>query len=287
LIPLFDALAPIVLRWLNAHIEDDVKIDDFLPILQFPSNLLHIEHGVTTFGKAFLASFEITKEGLCYVDEIHLGSEINLGNLCTIMPGARLSPKIIVGSLTLVTRRTVCDEFNGVLLGIPARQMPFLVAKNTSVVNGIPASDSSSFHSLLLNCLNFFICKCLFITLYSSLPFVAAPFIHASLYCAVSYCFDSFRKKRTLLTFSEVINLPQRFLLTLKSDFHVFVGPYLSGTQFLVFLFRALGAQIGSDVILPDIMCLSDPHLLTIGDHVRLNMGAYIVVRHDSVTLFV
>ncbi|CAF1567508.1 unnamed protein product, partial [Rotaria sordida] len=37
-----------------------------------------------------------------------------------------------------------------------------------------------------------------------------------------------------------------------------------------------LGAQIGSDVILSDIRCLTDPHLVNIGDHVRLNMGASV-----------
>ena len=69
----------------------------------------------------------------------------------------------------------------------------------------------------------------------------------------------------------------------MSHDFLVYVGPYLSGTQFLIFLFRVMGARIGYDVILPHIGCLTDPHLVTIGDHVRLNMGAYIQVRYGSI----
>ncbi len=52
----------------------------------------------------------------------------------------------------------------------------------------------------------------------------------------------------------------------------------------LAFLFRVLGARIGSDVIISDIICLTDPHLASIGDHVRLHKNAYIQVRYISVT---
>ena len=44
-----------------------------------------------------------------------------------------------------------------------------------------------------------------------------------------------------------------------------------------------MGARIGCGVILSNINCLTDPHLVTIGDHVRLNMGVHIQVRYDSV----
>ena len=62
------------------------------------------------------------------------------------------------------------------------------------------------------------------------------------------------------------------------SDFDRFVTSFLAGTQFLIFLWRALGARIGSDVIFSDINCLSDPQLVTIGDHVRISMGAFVQV---------
>ncbi|CAF1461134.1 unnamed protein product [Rotaria sordida] len=177
-LPSYDAISSYILRWLGAHIEGNVKFAEFQQILRFPSNLLNIEGNVTTFGGANLASFKMTKQGLCFLDEIHLGSNANLGNWCTIMPATRLPPKVIVGSLTLITQKTFSAEGNCVLLGIPARDMPFVMPDDTSI--------------------------------------------------------------------------------------------------FLVFLFRILGAQIASDVILPDIRCLTDPHLVNIGDHVRLNRNAVV-----------
>jgi acetyltransferase-like isoleucine patch superfamily enzyme len=64
------------------------------------------------------------------------------------------------------------------------------------------------------------------------------------------------------------------------TNFSEFVGPYMSGTQYLVFFLRTLGAQIGCDVILSDYYYIVEPHLTTIGDHVRLNRGALVQVRY-------
>ncbi|CAF4056790.1 unnamed protein product, partial [Rotaria sp. Silwood1] len=129
----YDVLLSLILRWLGAHVEDDVKFAEFQQILRFPSNLLNIERGVTTFGEANLAPLKLTKEGLCCLDEIHLGSHTNLGNWCTIMPATRLPPKVIVGSLTLITRKTASTENNCILLGIPAHQIPFVTSDDTSI----------------------------------------------------------------------------------------------------------------------------------------------------------
>jgi hypothetical protein len=116
--------------------------------------------------------------------------------------------------------------------------------------------------------------------MYYSMPIIVAPFMHASLYCAVYHYSYWHMKERTQIPYSKVITHTQRLLRMAMNDFYVFVAPYLSGTQVLVYLFRVLGAQIGCDVILPNIRCLTDPHLVTIGDHVRLNTCAYIQVRH-------
>ena len=155
-IPSYDVLASDILRWLGACVEDDVKFAEFPQILRFPSNLLNIKRGVTTFGGAYLIPFEMTKVGICYFDEIHLGSNTNLGNGCVLMPGTRLPPKTIVGSLTLITQSTVSGSINGVLLGIPAREMPFVMPDNTSVVDDLSSSNSRPIYTLLLICLNFF-----------------------------------------------------------------------------------------------------------------------------------
>ncbi|CAF4135124.1 unnamed protein product [Rotaria sp. Silwood2] len=255
---------------------DGVKIAEFQNILCFPSNLLNIERGVTTFGRVNLAPFEMTKEGLCYLNEIHLGSYVNLTNGCTIMPATRLSSKIIVGSQTLVTEKTISTQSNCVLLGIPAREMPFIVPEDIYFVNDSSYSNYIAIYTLLFTCFSLFISKCLFITLYLSLPIVAALFIHAMLFCAIYHYSILSTKRRSHFTYSEVITRQQHFLYTLMNEFSAFVGPYLSGTQCLVFLFRILGAQIGSDVSLPDVGCLTDPHLVKIGDHVRLNRNAII-----------
>ncbi|CAF4417678.1 unnamed protein product, partial [Rotaria sp. Silwood2] len=90
-LPRYEEFSVAVLRWLGAHVDDDVKIAHIIPILRYPSNLLRIEHGVSTFGYVMLAPFEITNEGDCSLDYISLGSGTNLANRCTLMPGTRLS----------------------------------------------------------------------------------------------------------------------------------------------------------------------------------------------------
>ena len=279
----YAVFASIILRWLGAYIEDDVIFSEFQPILHFPSNLLNVERSVTIFGYVKLAPFQLTKEGLCCIDKIYISSGTNLGNLCTLMPGTRLPPSIIVGTLTLVTRETVSCDRNGVLLGIPARQMPFLMSGNTSIVNDVSSPNVQSFQTLILDCLYFFISKYLLITLYFSLPVPVVPFIHAILVCVTYHYSNSVSKNRKHLTFSETQSHTRKFSRTFMADFVIFVAPYLSGTQLLVYFVRAMGARIGYDVILPSISCIADPYLTTIGDHVRLNIGAYIQVGHDSV----
>jgi acetyltransferase-like isoleucine patch superfamily enzyme len=270
----------IIFRWLGAHIADDVKLAEIEQILRFPSNLLNIEHGLTTFSGATLASFEMTKEGLCYLDEIHLDAGINLGNWCTIMPGTRIPSEIIVGSLTLVKQTTASDHINSVLLGIPAYEMPFAMSDHSSITNDMASASSLSIRNWLLTCLSFFISKCFLITVYSSLPLAIALFIHLICACALHRYSILAERRSSHFQFSEVVTHLQHFLHVLISDFFVFLSPYLSGTQFLVFLFRVFGAQIGSDVIISDDSCVVDPQLVSIGDHVRLYRNAYIQVRH-------
>jgi hypothetical protein len=139
-------------------------------------------------------------------------------------------------------------------------------------------------HSALLYAqsflVSFFINKCFLISVYSSFSLVIALFISLIVVCVLHHYSISTRKKNSLFQFSEVITPFRGFLRILISDFYVSLGSYLSGTQFLVFLFRALDAQIGSDVIISDISCLIDPHLVSISDHVRLHRNAYIQVKH-------
>jgi hypothetical protein len=172
-----------------------------------------------------------------------------------------------------------CDD-NIVLLGIPAREMPFVMPDNSLLENDLSVSKDPSVYPLLLTCFSFFMGKCLFIALYSSFSIITAMFIHAILGCAVDRYSMSLLKKRAHFTYPETTKHMYQFFADLIKDVRVFVESYLSGAQFLIFYFRALGAQIGCDVILTDRQCLADHHLLTIGDHVRLSTGASIQVSH-------
>ena len=278
-VPPFDVFASIILRWLGARIDDDVKFAQFEQILPFPSNLLHIERGVTTFGSVKLAPFHMTRETLCYVDKIHLDSEVNLGNNCIILPGTRLLSGQIVGCLTLVTRESNSDDpRNNILLGIPARPMSFAISDNTSLVDDSLSSNCQSIQTWLFVCLAFFISKYLLIIIYLSVPLIIAFVIHVLFFCIVHHYSISFMETRSQFRFSEVVSQSQNVLQALLSDFDDFIGWYLSGTQYLVFLYRFLGAQIGSDVIIGRSNCLGDPEFVSIGDHVRLDAYSYIQV---------
>ncbi|CAF1486176.1 unnamed protein product [Rotaria sp. Silwood1] len=148
----YDVLLSVILRWLGAHVEDDVKFAEFQQILRFPSNLLNIERGATTFGEANLAPMKLTKEGLCSLDEIHLGSHTNLGNRCIIMPAIRLPPKVIVGSLTLVTRKTASTENNCILL-VRSEEFDYvIIATGHFSTPNIPYVDGiETFHGRILH----------------------------------------------------------------------------------------------------------------------------------------
>ena len=267
-----------ILRWLNVHVQDDVYIRDFQLVLRFPSNLLELGRGVSTHGNVMFASFAMSDEGQCYIDEICLGSDTELGNFCLILPGTRLPSKTYVGVLSRVTSENNCSETDVILLGIPSRKMPFTMPPNISIKNDRSSSNPSSFHSLVFICLNCLINKFLVIILYSSLSVTTALVTHTIAFCGL-YRLSLFSHTNHIRsTFVEPIARVQELFDSLNADFFTFIGPLLTGTQYLVFLFRALGAQIGRDVILPDIGCLSQPHLVTIGDHVRLNMRAWIQV---------
>ncbi|CAF3842764.1 unnamed protein product, partial [Adineta steineri] len=120
----YDYLYPFILRWLGAQVEDDVKLAKIDIFLSYPTNLLKLETGVTSFGDVLISPTEITLSGDHRVDWIILGSHTNLGNDCTIMPGSCLASQIIVGTLTRTTRETTSNN-GDVLIGVPARAMPF------------------------------------------------------------------------------------------------------------------------------------------------------------------
>ena len=280
MLTLFNGISSFLVRWLGAHIEEDVKLGELRELLHFPSNLLKLERGVITFSAVMLAPFEITAEGNCCVDEIYLGSNTNLGNACTIMPGTRLEPDSLIGTVTLVTRQTRGASAGAVLLGIPAQQMPFATLDNTAGTEDQSTADSSFLVEFLWTCSLFFTSKSLFFSFYCLLPTFIAPLMQTFFFYAIHRHSNLHQRTAGSFPYAEIITSAQQLYDTIMADFIVVLGPFLSRTQYLNLIFRALGAKIGHDVILSDITCLTDPQLVTIDDHVRLNMGASIQVTH-------
>ncbi|CAF1495517.1 unnamed protein product, partial [Rotaria sordida] len=64
--------------------------------------------------------------------------------------------------------------------------------------------------------------------------------------------------------------------MSLIHYYEKWIGPFLDGTQWVVVALRRFGAQIDDDVIIEDMSCLDDVHLITIGRHVRLSSTAQI-----------
>ncbi|CAF1420302.1 unnamed protein product [Adineta ricciae] len=275
-IPKYSIFSVYILRWLGGHIEDDVKLAEFHTFLYFPSNLFTARRGATTFNKVMIAPFEMAHEHDCCIDSIHVGSDTNLGNGCTLIPGAHLASNITVGNFTLVTRKTDGLASNIILLGIPGQQMPFHRAQQIPIDHKSLLRDSSLIYHLIQTSVFFLIGKFVFVSIYVLLPITVAPLVHAVFFCAV-YRYSAFvERTSTTFTFSDVMTTTQYFLSAFLIDFKILICPLLARTQLLVFLFRGLGARIASDVILFDIDCLTDPQLVFIDDHVRFHMEASI-----------
>lgn len=278
---LFNLSSPFVLRWLGAYVEDDVKIGELREILYFPSNLLTCKHGVITFSAVMLSPFEITNDGLCCVENIHLGANTNIGNASTILPGAHVAPDSIIGASSLIARETRSTSAGSVLLGIPGREMPFAILNNSTSTNEQSSSDPSFLSCFSWTCVLFIISKYLLFSYYYFLPLYLAPLMQAMFYYMIHRYSNLHQRTSGTFVYSEVITNAQELFDMVMSDFNIFIAPFISRTQYLVILYRALGAQIGQGVLLSDITCLTDPQLVTIQDYVRLNTGASIQVKRQ------
>ncbi|CAF1193693.1 unnamed protein product [Adineta steineri] len=249
----YDYLYPYILRWLGAHIEENVKIADIEPFLSCPTNLLKLETGVTTFGGVLIVPTELTLSGNHCVDQIVLGSYTNLGNGCSILPGSCLASETMIGNLTRISRETK-SKYGEVFMGVPARTMPFqmpVTPKNQDQIEIIPF-----WHT----CLSHYVSKCLLLSIYSFGGLVSGSIIHTILVCGLYRCRSNKRHE-----------IVQQIIARVIPDHEQFICPFLGNTQWLIRLFRAYGAHIGENTIMPTIFSITDYHLMTIGDDVRLN----------------
>ncbi|CAF4006926.1 unnamed protein product, partial [Adineta steineri] len=254
-----DQLYPFILRWLGAQVEDDVKLGDIDIFLSYPTNLLKLETGVTSFAYVLLVPTEMTLEGDHRVDYLTLGSHTNLANGCSILPGSHLASHTMVGNLTRITRET--NSNNGdVFIGVPARAMPFQMPIKEVMkdqINTVPFWKA---------CFSRYISKCLLISIYWSCGLVGGPIIHTIIVCSL-YRWHSYRDTK----------ISKQIIERLQEDHRIFIGSFLGNTQWLIRLFRAHGVNIGDNVILPDVSSIFDYSLVTIGDNVRLSINAHIV----------
>ncbi|CAF4104700.1 unnamed protein product [Adineta steineri] len=254
----YDYVYPYVLRWLGAHIEENVKIAEIDTFLSYPTNLLKLEMGVTTFGSVLLVPTELTPSGDHRVDQIILGSHTNLANGCSILPGSCLEYETMIGNLTRISRETK-SKYGEVFMGVPARTMPFqmpVTPKNQDQIEIIPF-----WHT----CLSHYVSKCLLLGIYSSGGLVGGSIIHTMFVCGL-YRYRSYIRYQII----------EQIIARVNQDYAQFICPFLGNTQWLIRLFRAYGAHIGENTIIPAISSITDYHLMAIGDNVRINAGTQI-----------
>ncbi|CAF1264219.1 unnamed protein product [Adineta steineri] len=251
-------LYPFILRWLGAQVEDDVKLAEIDTFLSYPTNLLKLETGVTSFADVLLVTTEITLEGDHRVDCITLGSHTNLGNFCSILPGGHLASHTMVGNLTRINRETNNND-GDVFIGVPARAMPFQMPLRQATEDQIKTIP------FWKTCFSHYISKCLLIGIYLSCGLVGGSIIHTIIVCSF-YRWSSYVDNKII----------EQIIGKLGEDHRIFICSFLGNTQWLIRLFRAYGANIGNNVIMPDFYSLFDYNLVTVGDHVRLHINADI-----------
>ncbi|CAF1551551.1 unnamed protein product, partial [Adineta steineri] len=254
----YDYLYPYVLHWLGAHIKENVKIAEIDTFLSCPTNLLKLEIGVTTFGGVSIVPTELTPSGDHRVDQIVLGSHTNLANGCSILPGSCLESETMIGNLTRISRETK-SKYGEVFIGVPARTMPFQMPPRPKI------QDQIEIIPFWHTCLSHYVSKCLLLSIYSFGGLVGGSIIHTILVCGLYRCPSRIRHQTI-----------QQIIARMSQDYEQFICPFLGNTQWLIRLFRAYGAHIGENTIIPDISSITDYHLMTIEDNVRLNMGTQI-----------
>ncbi|CAF0897146.1 unnamed protein product [Adineta steineri] len=255
----YDYLYPYVLRWLGAHIEETVKLGKINTFLSCPTNLLKFEMGVITYGGVLIVPTELTLSGDHRVDQIMLGSHTNLGNRSLILPGSYLASETMIGNLTRISRETK-SKYREVFIGVPARTMPFQMPVRPQI------QDKVKIIPFWHTWLSHFVSKCILLSIYSFGSLVGGSIIHTILVCGI-YQYHSYIRHRIV----------QQIIARITQDHEQFICPFLGYTQWLIRLFRACGAHIGENSIVADISCLTDFHLITIGDDARLNMRSQIL----------
>ncbi|CAF0797499.1 unnamed protein product [Rotaria sp. Silwood1] len=122
----YHTLFPRLLQWLGVRIDEtnDIRISQAHFLLAFPTNLVQLEPGSTVNGFALFIPFTVTRDGQCKVNHIRIGRNAQLGNHCTIQPGANIAERTLVGTMTRIDEETSTtinddDSSGSIVLGIP------------------------------------------------------------------------------------------------------------------------------------------------------------------------
>ncbi|CAF1504008.1 unnamed protein product, partial [Adineta ricciae] len=262
----FNSLTPRILRWLGATIDNrNIEIADFVPLLSIPSNLLTIQSDVTTTSEICFVPYDITINSQCIVNgRTQINRGVFLGNNSLLQSGLSIPDNVLTGSLTRLDSKTIMHA-GDILLGVPAQPMPFTLsyANETRKV-------SNDFQRIACELTYFVLLDLLLDTFVTSniLRFLlTVPIfmvIHSFTICIVYF----YLMKNSTSTIT--------LAMILYSQYTKYTGQLLGGTQWLVFLLRRFGAQIGNDVIIDEMNSLYDVHLITIGDHARLSSTCQI-----------
>jgi hypothetical protein len=194
-----------------------------------------------------------------------------------------------------VTQTVIFNDLGDILFGIPARSMPFIspdVDQSHMTMTAKQLTQRAilnDFHSMpneFINILLLAICAVLILTMTSSLHVfllgVPAFLFIYSFIISTAYVYlinTKFKLTKNSQTFNDLrTSLLVPLAMSLIGYYEKWIGSLLGGTQWLVVALRQFGAKIDDDVIIEDMNCLEDVHLITIGSHVRISSTSRVQV---------
>ncbi len=197
--------------------------------------------------------------------------------------------------LLLVKLVVIFRSLGDILLGVPARIMPFVLPSDDrlatatvpkqlttpTIIGNFQWMFMNFFHVLLL-------ALCLTLSLKIAPSFdlflLALPvflFTYSSIIHAAYARLMNIKLGQTASSqsFDEVEpDWRSTLAMALYTEYTKWAGCLLGGTQWLVFVLQRFGAHIGDDVVIDDMKTMHDVHLITIGSHTRLSATSQIQV---------
>ena len=256
----YHLLFPRLFRWLGARVDEsnDIRISQAHFLLAFPTNLLRIEQGVTVNGFVLFIPFNVTVNVQCKVNEIRLGCNVQLGNHCTIEPGSNITKQTLVGTMTRINEETSTvtestNDHSSVMLGIPARLMPF---QQVSLGSMPKTRISPSIYSDIACTIG----TRFLVNVILSLVLIHAPWLLLTYLLVVEHFISIFfhALPHEISLIDRINPWLYRLSLVLTLDFYTLITPLLGGTQWLIILMRRLKANIGQGVVISELDAVAD-----------------------------